>query len=353
MYRNTYIEVNLKNIENNVSKIIHKYNNYQYYFGVVKANCYNHGIKSIQSIINGGCNYLAVALLEEAIEIRKLGIETPILCLGNINKKHLQLCIDNHITITINSLEYAKIISTTNITNLKVHIKINTGMNRLGISNEKELNDTINILKTKNVLLEGLYTHIYEAKNEVNSKRQLQQFRKIYKTVEHEEFKIVHCQASESLEKYPKLDFINGCRLGIIMYGFIEKKNIQLNSTFKVYSQIIQIHQLHKGDTLGYNAMYKSEKDEQIGVVCIGYADGIIRKNTGRNIYIRNKKYPIIGNICMDMLFVKIDKDVHLYDQVEIIKDNEHIKEIAKHLDTIPYEVLCNISNRVPHIYKK
>ena len=136
------------------------------------------------------------------------------------------------------------------------------------------------------------------------------------------------------------------------MYGFNEVNNIKLKSTFKLYSEIIQIHKIHKDETVGYNAKHKAKNEELIGVVAIGYADGIIRKNIGRNVYINNKPYEIVGNICMDMLFVKIDNNVSLYDKVEIIKDNEHIKEIAKHLDTIPYEIMCNISNRVPNIYK-
>ncbi len=354
MYRNTYIEINLDNIKYNVSKIINKYNKYQYYFGVVKANCYNHGEQSIKSIIAGGCNYLAVALLEEALNIRKIGTTTPILCLGNINTNFLDTCIENNITITINSLEYAKEIEKINIdlSQLKTHIKINTGMNRLGINNERDLKETISILKGKNINIEGIYTHIYKASDEDTSKKQLDLFKKFYESVQKENFKIIHCQASEALEKYSKPNFINGCRLGIIMYGFNTIPNINLKSTFKLYSQIIQIHHLKKGDTVGYDAKYTALENEIIGVVSIGYDDGIIRQNTGRNVYINNKPYPIIGNICMDMLFIKIDNNVKLYDQVEIIKDNQHIEEIAKYLNTIPYEIMCNVGNRVPIIYK-
>ena len=154
------------------------------------------------------------------------------------------------------------------------------------------------------------------------------------------------------MERYEKPEFVNGCRLGIIMYGFNEVNNIKLKSTFKLYSEIIQIHELNSGDTIGYNGIYKADDTEIIGVVAIGYADGIIRKNTGRYVYINNKPYKIVGNICMDMLFIKIDDTIKLYDKVEIIKDNNHIKEIANYLNTIPYEIMCNISSRVPLVYK-
>ena len=102
----------------------------------------------------------------------------------------------------------------------------------------------------------------------------------------------------------------------------------------------------------GYNGIFKAKRDTKIGVLPIGYADGIIRKNTGRHVYIKGIKYKIVGNICMDMLFVEIDENVNLYDKVEVLKDNKHIEETAKYLETIPYEILCEIGVRVPRIYK-
>lgn len=350
MYRNTYMEVYLDNIKDNVSKIINTYSNYKYYFGVVKADCYGHGIETVQSIIDGGCNYLAVAMLEEALKIRKINSNIPILCLGNIKPEYLKICIENNITITINSLEYTEKLINYNLDNLKVHIKINTGMNRLGINNINELNNILNILGRKNVYIEGIYTHIYEANNIDNTNKQLDLFRNI---VTHAKFnfKIIHAQASDAITNYEKLDFINGCRLGIIMYGFNDK--IKLKSTFKLISEVIQIHKINEQQTIGYNGTYKANSGDVIAVIAIGYDDGIIRKNKGRLVYINNNSYPIVGNICMDMLFVKVDETINLYDKVEIIKDINHVCEIANYLDTIPYEVLCLIGKRIPRIYKK
>lgn len=351
MYRKTYIEINLNNLKYNVSTIIKHYSNYQYYIGVVKANCYGHGIKSIKSIIDGGCNYLAVATLEEALEVRGIYKDIPILCLGNILPQYLPLCIENNITITINSLEYIKLIDTNLLNKLKVHIKINTGMNRLGIKTHQELLDVISYLKNYNTIIEGIYTHIYDTNSKEKTNLQFRTFENFIKENNLEDIPIIHCQASGAITNYPKPNFINGCRFGIIMYGFTNNKKLNLKSTFKLYSQIIQIQTLQNNETVGYNGLYKGKQNDLIGVVSIGYADGIIRKNSGRKVYINNKTYSIIGNICMDMLFIKIDKTTKLYDQVEIIKDIEHIENIAKHLGTIPYEILCSISNRVPRFY--
>ena len=160
MYRNTYVEINLKNLKYNVQTLINRYKDYKYYFGVVKADCYGHnGILTIKTIIEAGCNYLCVATLDEAIEIRKKIKKIPILCLGIIDSKYIPLCIKNNITITVSSLEYLTELKTKN-NKLKVHIKINTGMNRLGVNNKDEFNEIYNIVKER-YNLEGIYTHIY------------------------------------------------------------------------------------------------------------------------------------------------------------------------------------------------
>lgn len=136
------------------------------------------------------------------------------------------------------------------------------------------------------------------------------------------------------------------------MYGLIDYENIEFKSTFSLYSEVIQINDVENG-VVGYNVAYKVNGKEKIAVVSIGYADGVIRKNTGRYVYINDKEYKIVGNICMDMLFVKVDDSAKVGDKVAIIKDIEHIKEIANYLDTITYEVICSVSKRVPRIYIK
>ena len=352
--RNTYSEINLKNIRENVKKIIKRYNNYNYYFGVVKANCYGHeGIETVKAIIDGGCNYLAVATLDEALYIRKYIENIDILCLGVIPCEHIDKCIKNNITITINSLEYMKELLNQKTSNLKAHIKINTGMNRLGINNIKDLEETIKLAEENNIVLEGIYTHMYYATNKQLYIKQKDFFKNILNSINAKQiFKIIHMSASNAFSLYEKPDFVNGCRMGIIMYGISEIDDLDLKSTLSVYSEVIQINDIKKGDTVGYFGKYlASEDNEKIAVVCIGYDDGVIRKNTGRDVFINNKRYPIIGNICMDMLFVKVDDTVKVHDKVTILKDIDHIKEVANYLGTTPYEILCSPRERVKRIY--
>ncbi len=351
MNRNTYVEVNLKNIESNVKKLIEKYNDYRYYFGVVKADCYGHNhIKVVETIINAGCNYLAVATLGEALEIREEIKNIPILCLGIIPSEYIEKCIQNNITVTISNLEYLDKVLSEKHDNLKVHVKVNTGMNRLGVSSKDEFNLMYKKIKNSSLILEGIYTHIFNAMNKETTLKQYSRFEEITSDIDLSKIPIVHIGASDATMNYSKLPYSNGCRLGIAMYGLMECNDITLLPTFSLYSEVIQINDVND-ETVGYNGAYKVNGKEKIAVVPIGYADGIIRKNTGRDVYINDKEYKIVGNICMDMLFVKVDDSVHVGDKVTIIKDIEHIRQIAKHLDTIPYEIICSISKRVPRIY--
>ena len=224
-------------------------------------------------------------------------------------------------------------------------------MNRLGVSSKNEFNEVYKLIKEKNLLLEGVYTHIYNVNNNEDTINQFNTFEMITSDIDLNSIPIVHVGASEATEFYPKKEYANGCRLGIAIYGLIDYPDIEFDSTFSLYSEVIQINKVDSG-TVGYNGTYKANND-LIAVIPIGYADGIIRKNTGRYVYINNKPYKIVGNVCMDMLFVKVDESVKVKDKVTIIKDIEHIKEIANHLDTITYEVICSISKRVPRLYVK
>lgn len=347
MIRQTYEEINLKALESNVKSIISQSSEYKYHIGVVKANCYGLGLKCLKSIIKGGANYLAVSSLEEALSIRKITKE-KILILEPINPKYISLARENNITLTISSLEYLNNVKDQEFT---CHIKVNTGMNRLGINSKEEFDEVYNIIMNSNITLEGIYTHIYKASDSKCTNNQFKKFEYITSDIDLNTIPIVHIPNSETIFNYKKKPYINGCRMGIIMYGF--SNDIKLNSVFSLISKVIEIKHIHSGDTVGYDGKYTASGDESIAVLPIGYADGILRHNSGRNVYINGKEYKIVGNICMDMLFVKVDDNVKVNDEAYIIKDNDHINQIASYLDTINYEVMCSISDRVVREYKK
>jgi len=347
MYRGTYAEINLKNIKDNVNKIVNTYNGYKYYIGVVKADSYGHNTSDVvKSIIEGGCNYLAVSSLDEALEIREF-FDIPILCLGIINPKYMDICVKNNIDVTVTNIEYLNKIKDYK---LNIHIKIDTGMNRLGLKTKDEFDLLIKEIDKSNLYLKGIYTHIYKANDEVVTKKQIEKFKYITSDIDLNDIDIVHIAQSDTLTKYPKIDFCNGCRLGILMYG-LNDNDLDFKETFTLCSEIIEIKKIKACETVSYNGNYRAEKDELIGVVAIGYADGVNRKLTGSYVYINDEKYEIVGNICMDMLMIRIDNNVNLFDKVYIYKDIDHIKNLSKYLDTIPYELICDVSKRVPRKY--
>ena len=389
MYRKTYVEINIDNLKNNVKNIVNYYNDYDYYFGVVKGNCYGHGVENvINELIESGVNYLAVSTLEEAVEARNINKKVPILCLEPIRLEYIDICIKNNITITIHDYNYAKELINKNINkNLKIHIKIDSGMNRLGFKEKTELNEIYEELKTKeNIIIEGIFTHF--ATLGINDKEwdnQLDKFKDITSDINLKEIPIVHLYKSAAFINHPKIDFANGIRLGIAMYGYYsspvyntkgiknklrvlkrkinKKKNnisktiteipIELKPAFKMYSEIIQVKQIKKGEFVGYGAMYRAKEDEIIGIIPVGYDDGIFRRSRGRFVTINNKRYQLIGDVGMGMITVKIDNTVNMYDKVTLIGDKVSIKEVANHNGTSIYETMCNIGKQIPRAYIK
>lgn len=389
MYRKTYVEVNIDNLKNNVKNILNYYNNYEYYFGVVKGNCYGHGTTHvINELIESGINYLAVSSLEEALEIRKINKKIPILSLEPIRLEYIDICIKNNITITVHDYNYAKELINKKIDKkLKIHLKIDSGMNRLGFKEKEQLNEIYKELKNKeNVEIEGIFTHF--ATLGINDKEwdnQLENFKKITSDINLEEIPIVHLYKSAAFINHAKLDYANGIRIGIAMYGYYsepkyntkgiknklraikrkinKRKNnisktttklpIELKSAFKMYTEIMQVKQIKKGEFVGYGAMYRAKQDELIGIMPVGYDDGIFRKSTGRYVVINNKKYQIIGDVGMGMTAVKIDNNVKMYDRVTLIGDEISIKEVANHNGTSIYETMCNIGKQIPRAYIK
>lgn len=389
MFRKTYVEVNIDNLKSNVKNIVNYYHNYDYYFGVVKGNCYGHGTTYIiNELIDSGINYLAVSSLEEALEARDINKKIPILCLEPIAIEYVDLCIKNKITITIHEYHYAKELLKKELNKkIKIHLKIDSGMNRLGFKNKKEINEIYKKLKeNKNIEIEGIYTHF--ATLGINDKdwdNQLEKFKELTSDIDLSEIPIVHLAKSAAFINHNKIEFCNGIRLGIAMYGYdttpvysykglknklrkikreiFKKKNkvspaimnlpIELKSAFKMYTEIIQIKNVKKGEFVGYGPLYRATEDIRIAILPVGYADGIFRSSIGRFVTINHKRYPIIGDIGMGMTTIKIDDLVNKSDRVTLIGDMTPIREVARHNRTTIYETMCNIGKNIPRVYIK
>lgn len=379
MYRNTYVKIDNQVLTDNIKKLTKTYNKYKYYIGVVKANAYGHGDYIVNDLIKGGINYLAVSSLEEAISIRKYNKEIPILVLEPISLDYLKEIEDNNITITVESLDYAKSLSRKELKNkLNVHIKLDTGMNRLGIKNKDEVTETVNLLKNaKNIVLEGIYTHIgTSGLTDIYYDKSIKKFEEITSDINLKEIPIVHINRSITLVHHKIYPFETGVRLGIAMYGFsqsipnpkglrklkrdllikrlgisesILSNNLDLHTAFSLYSEVISIRYATKGEYVGYGANYIVKEDMIIATIPIGYNDGI--KGSMKYVSINNKRYEIVGDVCMDMITVKVDETVKLNDKVEIFGNDISIKEVATRTNSNAYHLLTGITNRVPRIY--
>lgn len=344
-------------------------------------------------MINGGINYLAVACLDEAIKLREYNKDIPILVLEPIRIEFIDVCIDNNITITVSSLDYFEALCSVKLPGiLKFHLKIDSGMSRLGFYSKKDIETVFSKLLNpttkkydyyKNLFLEGIYTHF--ATSGIHDKHwdnQLEKFKSMTSDIDLSQIPIVHSGGSLTLVTHKKIPFCNGIRLGIIMYGidlksknnytgvrgklrklkyqYLDKKqNISATTTTNnlaivpaatLYSEIMEIRYINQNDFVGYGALFIASEKTKIATLPIGYADGIPRNL--KHVSINGKKYNIVGHICMDMIMVTVDDSVKIHDKVIIWGgDLLPIKTVSKETGISSYSLFTGISSRVPRVY--
>ena len=383
MYRKTYVEVNVDNIQNNIKNILKEYPNYKYYIGVVKGNCYGHGAYLSKYIVESGINFLAVSTLEEAIEVRKY-VDTPMLCLEPIEIEYLDKAKELNLSITVSSMDYYKELISSNIKGLKVHLKLNTGMNRIGLNNKEQVEEIYNnLINNEDIKLEGIYTHFSTTGiQDTIYDYQLNKFVELTKNIDLKKIEMVHLGRSCNLELHPKIEFANGIRLGIVMYGisqsfnryeglkgklrkikhnYIVKKNniskvyessnLNVKTGFKLKTKIMEINDVKKEQRVGYGGTYKLKHDERIAICPIGYADGLTLNHKNLIPTINDKQYKIVGTIMMGMIAIKVDGIVKHNDEVVLIGNN--IKQEASLVHTNPYILMTSINSNVPRVYIK
>lgn len=335
----------------------------------VKANAYGHGIEGISKLAEPFVDYLAVACLNEGASLRNIGIEKPILVLGAIDEEQIPGLIKNNLEITISSLFKAKLVSDfchKIRATCKVHIKIDTGMNRIGIKtgNAPSLIDFV--LSEKSLELIGIYSHLVESENEDKSFT-LAQIEMFYKTVNYVKSKkpdlICHLANSGGLCYFPK-SYFDMVRPGILSYGYFPGEKIttsplsQIKPCFTLKTKVTYFKAIEKGEFVSYNRRYKADTLTRIATLPIGYGDGYRRVLTNKgNALIRNNKYQIAGTVCMDMTMVNLGSNGTAYvgDEAVLIgkqgSKEISLEEVAKMCDTICYEILCSFNDRIPRIY--
>ena len=367
-----WIEVDLNNIENNINeirKIIHKNTKIM---TVLKANAYGHGEVEVSKKLNEiGILDFAVATLDEGIILRKAGIKGSILILGYTDIQNIKIVQKYDLIQTIVDFEYAKEVEKLNLDKkLKAHIKINTGMNRLGES-YKNIDNLIKIYNMKNLNILGTFTHLCVSDSlfEDNIKFTKKQIDNFFKAIDalklnNINVKKIHIQASYGIINYNDLE-CDYVRPGIIMYGVYstlqDKKSckikLNLKPALKLKSKIVSIRNIQKGESVGYGRTFIAKKDMKIATVSIGYADGYSRCLSSKDVYVlvNDKFAKIIGRICMDQMIVDVSNitNIEVGDIVTLLDDIEEIsaENISNLSGSISNELLSRLGSRLPIIY--
>jgi alanine racemase len=368
MFRPIWIEINRKALRDNFRKIKRIVGRKVKIVAIIKQFAYGHGLVPIAREFSFcGVDFFGVDSLEEAIILREEGFKEPILVLSNVSYKFASYFIKYKITPTLMDLIFAERLNR-EAKKLKViapvHIKIDTGMGRLGVWWEDAYGFVKKVLKFKNLLLEGIYTHFPSADEDVKfTSYQISIFSKLIDKLKKEGiiFKYQHCANSAGILRYPFSHF-NMVRPGLILYGvnpFKGDKKVDLKPALSLKSKIIFIKKVKKGCGISYGRTYIAKKDTLIGVIAAGYADGYPWElSNSSRVIIKDGFFNIVGRVCMDHIMVDLKqrRDIKPGDEVILIGAKNNCKITVEELSfwakTIPYEILTRLSQRVPRIYK-
>jgi alanine racemase len=365
-YRDSYVEVQLDAIKYNVKQLSLLLPKDKKIIAVVKANAYGHGdVYVAKAALESGAYGLAVAILDEAIKLRKAGIDAPILVMGWIRPEDAKLAAEHQLTVTVFQKEWIQQAKQyIKKEELSVHIKVDTGMGRIGIRSEEELMEVLADLDTPAFSIDGLFTHFATADEEdlLYYQKQKEIFQPLVK-VFHNQVKtptIVHADNSAASMRFPEHSF-DAVRFGISMYGlypsdYVKKENpMSLKPAFSLHSQLIHVKYVQEGESISYGRTFQTNENTWVGTIPLGYADGWIRKLQGFEVLVEGKRMPIIGRICMDQFMIQLDKPYPIGTKVTLIGTQQEeeisVDEVANRLDTINYEIPCMISSRVPRVF--
>lgn len=366
-YRDTWVEVDLDCISENVAAVKKHLPKEVNLIAVVKANAYGHGdIQVAKAALEAGASYLAVAFMDEAIALRKKGITAPILVLGASRPEDVRYAAALHITLTVFQKEWLEKAGKhlPEDASLLLHIKVDSGMGRIGIRSSEELTAIERmILEDQRFVFEGIFTHFATA-DELDTtyfRQQLAFFENMI-SVLTERPKYIHTSNSAATIRF-KEAYFNTVRLGIAMYGLTPSQEMakeipfSLHEAFSLKTRLVNVKKLQKGEKVSYGATYESKGEEWIGTLPIGYADGWIRRLSGQEVLVGGIRAPIVGRICMDQCMIRLPEYYPVGTEVTLIGGEENqfisVNEIAAKLETINYEIPCIITSRVPRIYKR
>ncbi|MCR5214639.1 MAG: alanine racemase [Eubacterium sp.] len=374
-YRRVEADIDLDAARYNIEKVIEKNPVSSLVCLVIKADAYGHGAVEYAREFNDLANYFAVATMDEAVELRNAGIELPILILGYTDKCDYKRAIDYRIRIAMYNLQEAEELSEIAIKNGKkalVHIKVDSGMSRIGLQcNEAGVEEAYKIYNLEGLDAEGIFTHYAKADyfDKSDAARQYEAFSWFTSQLKERgaDIRLKHIDNSAGAMEIHSNGF-DMMRLGIVIYGLYPSeeidKSIDLKPVMSLKSHVIHVKTLEAGRGVGYGWSYVTTKPTRVATVSVGYADGYPRalSNKGR-VLIHGKYAPIIGRVCMDQIMVDVTDietetfEVKVGDQVVLFGSQGQniisVEEVAEPANSFNYEAVCNISRRVPRVYYK
>lgn len=368
----TWAEVSLKNIEHNYKAMRARLSDGTRFLGIVKADAYGHGANRVAGLLQElKCDYLGVACIDEALSLRENGITLPILIMGYTSPQFVNELIQNNLTQAVYSLDAAEAFSREAVLHgkkLKMHLKADSGMGRLGFSchrgsdSEEEL---IRAARLPGLNPEGIFTHfaVSDVYGDTFTELQFKAFNNLVDGLEKNagiQFEIKHCANSGAMLNY-EWTYSGMVRPGLSLYGLYPDKEtggIELRPAMELKTRVAQLKTYNKGDTVSYGRIYTVPESRKIAVITIGYADGLHRSLSGKmSVLVRGKRAPQVGRICMDMCMIDVTDipEVQAGDIVTIFgRDGNSlipVEELATAAGTISYELLCSVSPRVPRVY--
>ncbi len=367
--RPTKVEVDLKILENNFNNIKNYVKNVKV-MPILKANAYGHGLLRLAHLFQKlQADYLGVAVVEEGILLREQGITLPILVLGGVWENQIPLFLKNNLVITASSIEKLKLIDETAKqlkTRAVVHLKIDTGMERIGVHYYNAKSFLEAAYNCKNIIVEGIYSHFAnsESTDLTYTKRQLERFNEVLDYFENNSIEppIKHIANSGAILQLPEANY-DMVRPGIMLFGVYPsseiKKTIQLKPALEWKSLVVYFKVIKAGQPVGYGLTWKADHNIRAITVPVGYGDGYFRSMSNKaKVLLCGELHPVIGSISMDQIVVNIEQSSAFNgDEVILLgsdgKNRITCEDLAGWAGTIPYEILTNINTRVPRVYKE
>ncbi|MBU3159459.1 alanine racemase [Clostridium frigoris] len=370
--RPVWAEVDLDKLAHNMREI-RRITKSEKIIAVVKADAYGHGAVDVAPVLlENGANSLAVAMLSEAVELRRSGIECPIMILGFTQPELIDNLLKYDIDQTVFSYKFAKQLSKMAQEEnkiAKIHIALDTGMGRIGfLPSEDSVQEVYNISTLPNITIEGIFCHFSTAdeKDKTYTDIQVKKFDDFYEKLKERKIyiKMRHIANSAAIIDLPEIHY-EAVRPGIIIYGYypsdeVNKEKLDLLPAMTLKTNVVHIKTLPPGEYVGYGRKYKTDKQSMIATLPIGYADGYTRLLFQKaKVIIKGKFAPVIGKICMDQCMIDITdvSGVKVGDEVILIGEDENNKfnadTVGELIGTISYEIVCMIGKRVPRVYIK